>query len=313
MNKIHIALCTYNGEKFLDQFLESLLRQTRPADTIIAYDDGSFDSTVSILESFADRLPLQIFAGNRNQGHRAAFDQALALVKKIASPSDKIALADQDDIWLPSKLEILDSALKNHALVFGDARVIDASGKELSHSWRKFAAIPRQVSLKSQIAGINNVTGCLSLFRASLLDYILPIPDGVTVHDRWIAMLAERHGGILSLPESVIKYRLHNSNAIGGKPVPKMSATLRLQERWVETILQNARKLALDEEEILFAKRLLEIHRARQTEFLSPRFFPWIYRQRGQLFPPGNIKKRIRQVLFSCVGLPLAKKIWKKT
>ncbi len=313
MNRIHIALCTYNGERFLSRFLESLLRQTRPANTIIAYDDGSTDSTVSILESFATRLPLRIFAGDRNQGHRAAFNQALALARKIASPSDRIALADQDDVWFPDKLEILDSALKDHALVYGDAQVIDASEKEISPSWRKFADIPRQVSLKSQIAGINNVTGCLSLFRASLLDFALPIPDGVTVHDRWIAMFAERHGGILSVPDPVIAYRLHDSNAIGGKPVPIMSETLRLQERWVKTILQNASRLSLKEDEILFAKKLLEIHRARQTEHLSIRFFPWIFRQRDQLFPPGSIKRRIRQVLFSCVGLPLAKRIWKKT
>ncbi len=313
MNKIHIALCTYNGERFLSRFLESLLRQTRPADTIVAYDDGSTDSTVSILKSFETRLPLRIFAGNENKGHRAAFNQALSLVQKISSLSDRIALADQDDVWLPDKLEILDSALKDHALVFGDAQVIDASGKEISPSWRRFAAIPLHVSLKSQIAGINNVTGCLSLFQASLLEFLLPIPDGVTVHDRWIAMFAERRGGILPLPDAVIKYRLHDSNAIGGKPVPRMSETLKLQEHWVETILQNSRRLSLREEEILFAKTLLEIHRARQTEKLSLRFLPWIYRQRDTLFPPGDIGRRIRQVLFSCVGLPLAKKIWKKT
>ncbi len=313
MAKIYIVLCTYNGERFLPQLLESLKRQTRHADTIIAYDDGSTDSTVSILKSFTTKLPLQIFADNRNQGHRAAFNQALTLVQKMANPSDEIALADQDDEWLPGKLETLENALQNHALVFGDAQVIDANGNEIAPSWRKFAAIPQQVSLKSQIAGINNVTGCLSLFQASLLEFALPIPDGVTVHDRWIAMFAERRGGIQPIPNPVIKYRLHDSNAIGGKPIPQMSETLKLQERWVETILQNSRRLALKEDEILFAKTLQEIHRARQVENLSPRFLPWIYRQRNQLFPAGTIKKRIQQILFSCVGLPLAKKIWKKT
>ena len=313
MNKIYIALCTYNGERFLPRFLESLQRQTRPADTIIAYDDGSTDRTVSILEAFTAKMPLQIFAGNKNHGHRAAFNQALSLVQKNANPEDEIALADQDDEWLPDKLEILENALKHQSLVFGDARVIDAWGNEIDHSWRKFASLPQHVSLKSQIAGVNNVTGCLSLFRASLLESILPIPEGVTVHDRWIAMIAERHGGIHPIPNPVIKYRLHDSNAIGGKPIPKMSETLKLQKQWVKTILQNAHRIALEIEEIQFAETLLQLHRARETEAISLRFLPWIYRQRHQLFPSGSFKKRLQQILFSCIGLPLAKKVWGKS
>lgn len=313
MNKICIVLCTYNGGRFLPKMLESLCRQTRKAEWIVAYDDGSSDSTVPLLHSYAEKLPLRIFAGNQNAGHRAAFNKALQIAKEITDDNDKIALADQDDEWLPDKLEILEKELGRNALVFGDAVVIDASGKEIHPSWRTFGNIPDRVSLKAQIAGINNVTGCVSLFRASLLKTILPIPEGVTVHDRWIAMFAERRGGIRRISNAVIRYRLHDSNAVGVKPPPKMSETLRLQELWVKTILQNADKFPLNEEEIRFAKKLLTLHQGRQKKGFLPQYFPWILKHRQELFLPGSFKNRFKQILFSCIGFPLAKKIWRKS
>lgn len=313
MNRICIVLCTYNGERFLPQFLKSLKGQTLSPDKIIAYDDGSSDSTVSILNSFCQDLPLEIFSGKKNLGHRKAFNEALTIAKRSLADFDYIALADQDDIWLPQKLERLHSAIRDKALVFGDAEVIDADGNLLAPSWRKFGAISEHGSMRAQIAGINNVTGCLSFFRASLLDLILPIPEGISVHDRWIAMLAERNGGILSIPDKVIQYRIHDSNAIGIKPAPKMSETLRLQELWVTVLLQNAARIPLDKSEIRFAKELLEIHLARQAKFFIPDKLPWIFRNREFLFPPASLLKHAKQILFSCVGLPLARKLWNKS
>lgn len=313
MDKICIVLCTYNGERFLSKMLDSLCAQTRKADWIVAYDDGSTDASVTLLESYASRLPLRIFAGNENRGHRAAFDRALGIAKGFVDGSDLIALADQDDEWLPEKLEIFEREIGNCALVFGDAKVVDADGNTIHPSWQKFGNIQPNVSLKAQIAGINNVTGCVSLFRARILEDALPIPEGVTVHDRWIAMFAERRGGVKRISDKVIEYRLHGSNAVGGKPSPKMSETLRLQELWVKTILQNASRIPLREDEIRFAEKLLDLHIARLRECAAPRFLPWIIRHRDELFLPGNFKKRLRQILFSCVGLPLAKRFWKKS
>lgn len=313
MRRICIVLCTYNGERFLSKMLDSLCAQTRKADWIVAYDDGSTDSTLSLLQSYGSKLPLQIFAGNENRGHRAAFDRALGIANSLVETSDLIALADQDDEWLPKKLEILEREIGKSALVFGDAEVVDADGNTIASSWQKFGNIPPSVSLKAQIAGVNNVTGCTSLFRAEILRDALPIPDGVTVHDRWMAMFAERRGGIRGISDKVIEYRLHGSNAVGGRPSPRMSETLRLQEIWVRTILQNAERIPLNREEIRFAEKLLALHIARKRERVLSRFLPWIFLHRNELFPPGNFKKRFRQILFSCVGLPLAKKLWGKS
>ena len=312
MAKIGIVLATYNGEKYLAQMLDSLVAQTRPADFIVAVDDGSKDNTPAILKSYQDRLPLQVTILEKNSGHRAAFSKALELAQPQLSSNDLIALADQDDVWLPQKLEILEKEIQDKSLVFGDAQVVDANGKIIAESWRSYSKIEKKISIEQQIAGINNVTGCLSLFSASLLDAILPIPEGVTVHDRWIAMLADKHNGVAAIDTPVVQYRIHGNNAVGGVAAPSMSKTLETQIQWTQTILNNAKRLDLTEKEIRFAKNLLSLTKARLTHGFTPFRLLWIAKHRHELFLKDSAAVTLKRILFTAVGLPLARKIWKK-
>ena len=313
MAKIGIVLATYNGEKYLAQMLDSLVAQTRPADFIVAVDDGSKDNTPAILKSYQDRLPLQVTILEKNSGHRAAFSKALELAQPQLSSNDLIALADQDDVWLPQKLEILEKEIQDKSLVFGDAQVVDANGKIIAESWRSYSKIEKKISIEQQIAGINNVTGCLSLFSASLLDAILPIPEGVTVHDRWIAMLADKHNGVAAIDTPVVQYRIHGNNAVGGVAAPSMSKTLETQIQWTQTILDNAKRLDLTEKEIRFAKNLLSLTKARLTHGFTPFHLLWIAKHRHKLFLKDSAAVTLKRILFTAVGLPLARKIWKKS
>ena len=318
MAKIGIVLATYNGEKYLAQMLDSLVAQTRQADFIVAVDDGSKDNTPAILKSFQDRLPLQITRLEKNSGHRAAFSKALELAQPQLDDNDLIALADQDDVWLPQKLKFLEKAMEAEqgekpTLVFGDAQVVDADGKIIAESWRSYSKIEKKISMEQQIAGINNVTGCLSLFRASLLKTILPIPEGVTVHDRWIAMIADRQGGIAAIDAPVVQYRIHGNNAVGGVAAPSMSKTLETQIQWIQTILDNAGKLLLSKKEIRFAQKLLGLAKARLTRAISPLRLLWIAKHRNELFLKDSAAVTMKRILFTAVGLPLARKIWKKS
>jgi len=153
MSRIFIVLATYNGERFLSAFLDSLLKLTRQADSIIVIDDGSKDTTVSILKSYEGKLPLQIFCEEKNQGHRAAFAKGLEMAHKQARENDLIALADQDDIWLPQKLEILEAHIGNADLVFGDAEVIDSGGETIAESWREEGNILSHLSTETLLTG----------------------------------------------------------------------------------------------------------------------------------------------------------------
>lgn len=308
MGKICIVLATYNGEKYLQEMLNSLASQTRPADKIIVIDDGSSDTTPEILRQNQGKLPLQLVLCAQNQGHRAAFSKGLEEAQKILNEDDFIALADQDDIWLPEKLEILEKNIGKESLVFGDAEIIDQNGKLTKPSWRAFAKIESDCTMKHQIAGINNVTGCLSLFRANLLPKILPIPENVTVHDRWVAMLALKNGGIKAIPQVVLQYRIHGNNAVGGAKPASMSKTLDTQQKWIEQIIECKQVLQLDKSELGFATKLLELTKRRKQKDFAISYLPWIFANRNFLFLKSNIFKTLCRVAFTAVGLPFAQK-----
>ena len=314
MPKLYIALATYNGEKYLPQMLDSLLLQTRPADKVIAVDDGSKDTTVAILESYKNRLPLDIHPQKENKGHRAAFGLCLEFVQKEAAPEDFIALADQDDVWLPEKLEILSEKIGNADLVFGDAEVIGKDGEKIADSWRARAKLGAQQTDLERIAGTNNVTGCLSLFPASLLAQILPIPTGIDVHDSWIALIAARHRGIRTVPDKVILYRLHEGNAVGLGKTDSFSCTLKKQEAWFLALTGNKERLKLTEDESLFIRHYLKFIKARESSPVIPLFFPWLCRQRRILFPaPIASTDRWKKIFFSMIGIPFAKLFFGKS
>jgi len=313
MNSVHVVLCTYNGERFLKEMLQSIACQTVPSKSVTILDDASSDNTCSIVESFAEVLPLHFYKNTSNTGHRAAFSRALEYASQFVEPGDYIALADQDDIWEPNKNELLLKGICESALAFGDAQIIDGEGKKTADSWRALAHISKDTNINRQVAGINNVTGMISLFKAELLQDILPIPEGVTVHDRWIAMMAVKNGGIKAIDQVVAKYRIHGNNAVGGVATPCMSKTLATAISWNETILDNASRLKLTDAEISFAKKHLAWTKRKMNCATALRDLPWVIANRDNLFLKTSPATRLKQVLFSAFGLPLAKKLFGKS
>ena len=309
MAKICIALATYNGEKYLSKMLDSLVNQTRKADLIVAIDDGSKDSTVEILQEYQKLLPLQITALQQNGGHRAAFSKALEIAKTQLNENDLVALADQDDIWIPNKLEVLEKTIETPeekgikpVLVFGDAQIIDAKGNVIDKSWRKLAHICTMLPTKAHIAGTNNVTGCLSLFRASLLSKITPIPTAVNVHDAWISLIAQKQGSVRPIDEPVVQYRLHDNNSVGLGNKFSFDETCQRQVTWTCLLVEQGPAIPLDKDEIDFANHLNHYWMQRSKKAFLPRFLPFLIRNRGLLFP--YPQSRTRKILFSLLGSP---------
>src|SRR5215468_7332763 len=123
--KISVAICTYNGARFVREQLASIAAQTRPPDELIVCDDGSKDATVEIINSFAraSGFPVQLKINEARLGSTRNFDQALGLCN-----GEGIAFSDQDDVWLPQKLEMLEKHLmRGAALAFTDGEVVDSS------------------------------------------------------------------------------------------------------------------------------------------------------------------------------------------
>jgi glycosyltransferase involved in cell wall biosynthesis len=318
MAKIGVVLATYNGEKFLSEMLSSLVMQTRPADIIFVLDDASSDSSVQIVENFSSKLPIKLWKNSVNTGHRAAFSKILEIARAELLPSDLIALADQDDIWLPEKLEILEKAVfcsenKNPDLVFGDANVIDAKGQIISTSWRKEAKIIESLSLENLMTGYTNLTGCLSLFRVSLLDKVLPIPEDVFVHDQWIGFCAFLNNGYVAIKSPVIKYRLHDDNAIGigAKHIWKEELCKNL--KWSKLLLNQMESGKFEKKSVYFLKDYISYLENRLTRFFLPEYFMWAMKNSKHLYP--HVRKPFKILLrsfISILGVPLLEKIKQK-
>ena len=311
--KICITLATYNGEKYLGEMLDSLVAQTKPADVIIAVDDGSKDSTCEILERYKDKLPLEITKFEKNRGHRAAFSTALEKAAALLEDDDLIFLADQDDIWLPNKLEVMSQKIGDSSMIFGDAEIIDGEGKVTDSSWRKKASIVEHLGQQALLTGYTNVTGCMVAFKAGLLKTALPIPQDVPVHDQWITLCATTENGYRAIADKVIQYRIHGNNAIG-EGNKTWSEKLQTNLQWAKAVRGSDIFEKLPDESRQFLNKFIQFLELRFNHaFLSSLWFPWIVRNAHYIYPQvTSATQMIGRILFSFVGVSTAKKFFNK-
>jgi glycosyltransferase involved in cell wall biosynthesis len=233
---ISVVMCTYNGEKYLQAQLESIVQQTRVPSEIILSDDGSSDGTVALARRvLGDRSDIRVVVTTRNAplGPAGNFSSALGL-----ATSPLIALADQDDLWHPKKLERLGRVLEQDEtllLVHSDAALVDESGQRrgsLSHALAMTKTERRALRSGGALEALlrrNLVTGATTMIRSDLLRDALPVPEG-WVHDEWLALVAALHHGVRFVGEELIDYRQHGANQIGATRLNVAEAGERLRE-----------------------------------------------------------------------------------
>lgn len=233
--KISVAMTTYNGALYLREQLDSILAQSRLPDELIVCDDQSTDATPSILEEYAARSPFafKVRINDTRLGSTKNFEQAIGLCT-----GDIICLSDQDDVWHPQKLAVIQQRFEEDAeldLVFTNGDLIDGDGMRMrADMWKAF----RFSSKMQRILGIGGaydlllswpfITGATVAFRSRNKDLVLPIPDEMPtfVHDRWIAVLIAAVGKIGLIEERLIAYRLHRNQQIGtGKSLRRRFVT----------------------------------------------------------------------------------------
>lgn len=232
--RVEILLSTFNGKRFLQSQMDSILSQNFRDWKLIARDDGSTDATPSILAEYAARDPERIVILKeepRRLGICASFARLMSL-----SFSPYIVFSDQDDIWLPQKIETLLKGMiemesrygaEAPLLVHSDMGVIDDVGRSLSPSaWNYQHLSPETGKRWTRLTLQNVVTGCAMMINRALKDAALPIPPEAIIHDWWLALTASMLGRILPIPEVTTLYRQHGGNAIGAR---KWSAGYVLQ------------------------------------------------------------------------------------
>lgn len=224
-NEIEIVLATYNGEKFLDEQLSSIVANSKPVD-IIAVDDRSTDNTIKILEKtlYADFIQNIVIRSHDNlsKGPCCNFSRGLRL-----TTSDYVMLSDQDDYWLPNKIEDsynklieLENMYGKHIplLVFTDLAVVDEKLVTIASSFFRFQGNSASwASNFSQLMTQNVAPGCTMIFNRALLNKALPIHENALMHDWWLLLTASAFGKVDYLSESTIKYRQHDNNQVGAK------------------------------------------------------------------------------------------------
>lgn len=267
---ISVALCTYNGARFVAQQLASIFDQTLKPQQIVVSDDGSTDGTVDVVRAFVAQHPsssieVTILPVDANRGVTANFQRAIE-----ACSGDLIALCDQDDVWHPDRLAIAarefeDSVLLTHA----DARLVDADGtslgltlfEALQISEPELTAI-RQGDAFGAYLRRNLVTGATVMFRREVLNQATPFPQE-WVHDEWLAIIAAAVGRVSVIDEQLIDYRQHGSNQIGvQRPTLRYRIGRMLEPR-------GDRNLRLAARAAVLAERLDELDASKHVRALA--------------------------------------------
>ena len=232
-------MCTFNGEEFLAPQLESILAQTLLPEEIVVSDDGSTDRTLEMVREFsaasvaAKTIRWVITSRKEPLGPAQNFEQALARASR-----GLIALADQDDVWVPEKLQVLADRLGREpsaVLAHSDATLTDGrgiKGPTLMKTLGATRAELRNLEAGKGLAALmrrNLVTGATVMIRRELLEEASPFPTG-WMHDEWLGLVAALQGALVFEKETLVDYRQHGNNAIGASKTTMSDARSRLKE-----------------------------------------------------------------------------------
>lgn len=199
---ISVCIATYNGEKYISEQLQSIICQIGAKDEIVVSDDSSTDNTISIIESFNDRR-IRIYHGCF---HSPIYNFENAIMH---AKGDIILLSDQDDIWLPGKVLKMKDALEDSDVVVSNALFIDGNGNRIEGVYFKnrpyFSVLDTIIS--------NHFFGASMGFRRNILQYALPFPKKLAMHDQWIGLMGSYYGKVGYVKEPLMLYRRHDNNA----------------------------------------------------------------------------------------------------
>ena len=217
---IAVVVATFNGATYLLAQLESIIQQTYKPAQIIIVDDASSDDTVGIAQAFAAVHPEVMVVQNETRlGYIKNFEKGMLLAN-----ANYVALSDQDDIWVPHKLEKLLAAIGDQMLAYSDSELIDANGKLLH---QKMSSIKNQPAYHTPVMYAIGAwaPGHAMLFKKELIDKAVPFPILVT-HDFWLGFVATCYSTMVYVNEPLVHYRQHTQNAIGADTTKNKTVSL---------------------------------------------------------------------------------------
>lgn len=214
-------MATYNGMHYVKEQLSTIFDQLGQDDEVVLVDDCSTDATLEVVRAFADAR-VKIFENERNVGHVASFSRALSLAR-----NDTVIMADQDDIWLPSRVRVMEEALAKpgNLVLSSNSEFMDSVGAVIQYDCEGVTAASSTDfagNILSIFTGRRRYYGCAMAVRREFCKVLLPIPAYVESHDLWIAMAGNLARANVHIDQNTLVRRVHGSNAsLVSRPLAK--------------------------------------------------------------------------------------------
>jgi len=203
---VSVCMITYNGEKYVKDQIDSILKQLEDDDELIISDDSSTDSTVHIIKSITDSR-IKLYPSNKFKNPTFNMENALKRAK-----GDIIIMSDQDDVWTTDKITTIKGYLSDYDYVVSDCYITD-SELNVVHSTRFIAEANIATNKYIALFKPTPYQGSCAAFNKKVLQRVLPFPKYIQSHDRWIGYVASFFYKYKLIPEKLIYYRRHGSNA----------------------------------------------------------------------------------------------------
>ncbi len=229
-----ILLATFNGEKFIQEQLDSLYNQTFLDWKLYVHDDGSTDETLNILHNYALRHNnMEVMEYNSSSG---AMENFLSMLLRVEA--DYYMFSDQDDVWHKDKVEVTIEKMQEcekkylniPIIVHCDLRVVDENLKLINESYWRYSGVKPGFITNFKRLGVGNfVTGCTMMFNSKAKQAMLKPTPQAYMHDAWItACVIKKHGRVERINTPLIDYRQHDTNSIGALSVNRLNLRYRI-------------------------------------------------------------------------------------
>jgi glycosyltransferase involved in cell wall biosynthesis len=305
-------MCTYNGERFIKEQLNSIVEQSYKNFELIICDDGSKDATIAIIKEFQKSYPnIKLYQNETNLGFLKNFEQAIAKCS-----GEYIALTDQDDIWKRNKLETFLAEIGKNVLIYSDAIIIDENSQETG----AHLIVPKNELCDgacNKAFLLNNfISGNTLMFKSELTQHILPIPPQMSYHDIWIGFVASTYSTICYTKEPLTYYRKYSGQVTDKqKPKPKNFFEKLKQKKDLQLEVADIRKKDLQAFSSLkilgndatreIVEALLEHYKNYEQCFFNFKLYKLLKKYTQEVFASNRPSKRPRRAFRTAVGLKL--------
>lgn len=272
-------MTTYNGEKYLQEQIESILNQSIQDFELVICDDCSADTTWDLLVEWQNRDErIHCYRNKENLGFKKNFEKAIRLCS-----GDYIALSDQDDIWTEEHLQVLVENLGKRDLIGANAFLCDKNANPVGTDLLSCSKIDFLPETQDEwfffLLHSNIFQGSACLFRKSIVEKALPIPESVQFHDYWFALIAASNNGVKYINECILYYRQHEKNITTNEKWNLLKKVINNQHSIADSKMKEDILLALNEfvESCNKYRNLIDnailYHRSKKNSFYCLSYF----------------------------------------